>query len=214
MAGALMLEANYFGDTPTHTPKDIRRQFRMKKCCSCELFMGWDSMMTTWSAKSTAPDWLVSHQFGNAQLRWGVSLMEFLPIHKMTIYASLRPHARILYTSFVERWYGYVCQGPCHWYPLFIFGLRPMKITTQVRRRRKDESNMETTLQTDIYYEIVSYPTRTLGPSHLYKGPGGAGGGTRWDLACNHSFVSIIQLCSPCLSVLPLNSSDAHFPQS
>jgi hypothetical protein len=37
---------------------------------------------------------------------------------------------------------------------------------------------METTMQTNIVYEFVSYPTRTLRPRHLYKGPGGAGGGT------------------------------------
>jgi hypothetical protein len=109
-------------------------------------------------------------------------------------------------------WHGYSCQGPWHWYPWFVFGLRTTKIMAPNRSRWKDKLNKEVTMLPNIAYEFVSYPTRTLRPGHLYKRPGGASGGTSWDLSCNLSFVSIIQSDLPCLSVLPLSSFDAPLP--
>jgi hypothetical protein len=42
-----------------------------------------------------------------------------------------------------------------------------MKIMAQDRKLRITELNMEVVMQTDIVYEFVSNPIRTLRPGHL-----------------------------------------------
>jgi hypothetical protein len=54
---------------------------------------------------------------------------------------------QIIYLSI---WHGYTYQGPWHWYPWSLFGLRPKEIMAQYRSRRIMYLNKEIVIGTNI----------------------------------------------------------------
>jgi hypothetical protein len=82
-----------------------------------------------------------------------------------------------------------------------LFVLKPMTIMAQIKDLKEDRVKYGNYNVNRHRLWIVSHPAGILRPGHLYKGPEEAGGRPRWDLACNPSFVSIIQSDLPCLSV-------------
>ncbi|KAK1649747.1 hypothetical protein QYE76_067552 [Lolium multiflorum] len=99
----MLLDANYFNDEVTHSPKEFWRRFRMKKDLFMKIIYGFKEYADYFMVKQDCTDlWGFTSKFRSALVQCVVLHMELLQIQPVTTYGWRSRHVHRLSAGFAE----------------------------------------------------------------------------------------------------------------